>query len=314
MSSLLADISSESEEESEDNSKETLPLSRSSRVEVGQYAEVGALLSQVSDLLQTATRGPPEQRVQKLKWRLKEICPKFTGSMINFELPRDATRQLLRELPEISPDFGKVSFKAQKDLPPRTSEDMIESDKTMVEISKKLAGAITYLVSTVFPKSQKGHLKKNESIFRAIVLTAGALNQLQVERHADPVIRRVLATTTETEDIPDSVLEMRKNMFFPVGAGGAEPSSQVQDCFDLPVEKRPPFPLYFRQMAEDRDRQRRERSPMGDRSISRTPPRQRAERERQWRFEGIDARRKMFPPTDKQWGGPSPSGRGRRRY
>jgi hypothetical protein len=311
MSLLTSVESSDEEEESEDNQRELIPLPKADQAEATSLSQVGALLSQVSEILQTATgvTTTPRQKVQRLKVRLKEISPKFSGGLINFELPVEMTRTMLKQVPEITPEFTKVSFKVQKSIPARTAEEMADTEKTMVEISKKLAGAATYLLSTMFPKDQKGHLPKTECIFRALCLTMGAIHQLQIERHADGFIRRALATTTETADVPDAVLEMQKQFFFPKEAGGGDPSSHTMD------ETRPgPRPIFPTLYLQDATRDTRRGSPQGDRSRSRTPPHQRAEHYRQWRTDGWTAKRKMLPPNDGDWRGPSPPGQGRRKY
>jgi hypothetical protein len=302
---------SDEEEESDEGSDDHTQVPSAAQADTKSLSQVGALLSQVSEILQSATTGTmaPRRKVQQVKLRLKEISPKFAGGLINFELPVEMTRTLLKQVPDITPEFTKVSFKVQKTQPARTMEEMVETEKTMVEISKKLAGALTYLLSTSFPKDQKGHLPKNECIFRATCLTMSALHQLQIERHADGFIRRALATTTETEDVPDAILEMRKQLFFPPAAGGSDLASHMLDPPERPPEPRPIYPQIFFRGTEPYAG-----GGFSDRSRSRTPPQQRAENYKKWRIDSMDPRRKRFPPTGEPWGDPSPPGRGRRKY
>jgi hypothetical protein len=224
----ISDSNSSEEQEQDSQEEGTFPLaSSSSSGDVPPLTDVGALLSQLSNQFQRMATGSGATRakkVQELKLRLQQICPTFTGNFVSFELSSIHAKQLLKEAPEISPEFMKNQFYVQRRMMSRNEEDMLKCDETMVHVSRKLSGALIYLLSTVFPKTQKGHVKQKEAIFRAICLVGGALNEVQTERFTDPLVRQCLVTTREKDEVPDRVQEVQKQLFFPVAAGGGDPS------------------------------------------------------------------------------------------
>jgi hypothetical protein len=315
--SLLTDHEEEEESEEEGQARPLGSLAAGSiaSTPLSSIREFGVLLSQTADRIQSWTAGPTapaEYQVQNLKMKLRELCPTFSGNFVSFQLPLEINKQLLRELPEVAPEFTKNVFKTQTKVAPRSAEEMKMTEGSLVDISKNLSAALIYLLSTAYPKTQKGHLMTKEAIFRAICLTATALNQVQTERFADPLVRQCLVSASEKEEVPEQILDARKQLFFPQEAGVGDfpiPSSFGDEQPSRFTRTRPTLAwnLVGQQRGGRGQYFKRGQGPRGPRDGS---PASRAERDRRdaqdWMLQ-LDPRRKQNP-WDAQWSFPGTTG------
>jgi hypothetical protein len=315
--SLLTEQEEEEESESEgqDRPLGSLAPASAATAPFASMREFGALLSQAADKIQSLTTGPAaaaEFKVQNLKARLKELCPAFSGNFVSFQLPLEVNKQLLKELPEVAPEFTRNAFRVQTRVAPRGAEEMKMTEGALVDISKNLSGALVYLLSTAYPKTQKGHVKTKDAIFRAICLTAAALNQVQTERFADPLVRQCLVSAAEKEEVPEQILDARKQLFFPPGAGVGD--LPIPSGFDNEQLRRPPrtrpavdWSLVGQQHGGRGQYFGRARGPRGARDESPAARAERDRREAEERMQQLDPRRKRYA-WDQPWGFPGAAG------
>jgi hypothetical protein len=155
-------------------------------------------------------------------------------------------------------------------------------------------------------------MKTKEAVFRAICLTAAALNQVQTERFADPLVRQCLVSATEKEEVPEQILDARKQLFFPPGAGVGDlpiPSGFGDEQPRRYTRTRPTldWALVGQQHGGRGQYFGRGGGPRGLRDESPAARAERDRREAQERMQQLEPRRKRYP-WDQTWGFPGATG------